>query len=257
MGESGKIFQAIPAIMAEIDAIGKNRRNDTQRFMYRGVDDVMNALNPALVHNKVFIAPEILEQSREDRVSSKGTPLIYSVCRMRFRFYAEDGSFVDTVTIGEGMDSGDKSTNKAMAVAFKYACFQVFCIPTEEMKDPDAESHTVQPKTASGGQKQAAQGNASQQTERPPQGNTARQNTTQASGKSEAQKNAEMTEQANSALIDSAKAKVIRDKIRQKGLAENSITAYYKVDCIADMTVESWMSAMKILDRYPDKEGAA
>ncbi|MFS0844210.1 MAG: ERF family protein [Roseburia hominis] len=30
------------------------------------------------------------------------------------------------------MDSGDKATNKAMSVAFKYACFQVFCIPTEE-----------------------------------------------------------------------------------------------------------------------------
>ena len=38
------------------------------------------------------------------------------------------------------MDSGDKATNKAMAIAFKYACFQVFCIPTEEMKDPDGET---------------------------------------------------------------------------------------------------------------------
>ena len=38
------------------------------------------------------------------------------------------------------MDSGDKASNKAMAIAFKYACFQVFCIPTEEMKDPDAET---------------------------------------------------------------------------------------------------------------------
>ena len=27
-----------------------------------------------------------------------------------------------------------------MAIAFKYACFQVFCIPTEEMKDPDEET---------------------------------------------------------------------------------------------------------------------
>ena len=38
------------------------------------------------------------------------------------------------------MDSGDKATNKAMSAAFKYACFQTFCIPTEEMKDPDAET---------------------------------------------------------------------------------------------------------------------
>lgn len=38
------------------------------------------------------------------------------------------------------MDSADKASNKAMSVAFKYACFQVFCIPTEEMVDPDSET---------------------------------------------------------------------------------------------------------------------
>lgn len=138
----GKIFQAIPAIMGEINAVGKNKKNLQQGFMYRGIDDVMNAINPALVHHKVFIVPEILEQSREERQTNKGANLIYSICKMRFRFCAEDGSSVEAVTVGEGMDSGDKATNKAMAIAFKYACFQVFCIPTEEISDPDAESHT-------------------------------------------------------------------------------------------------------------------
>ena len=51
------------------------------------------------------------------------------------------------VVQGEGMDSGDKSSNKAMSVAFKYACFQVFCIPTEEMKDPDADTPPESVKT--------------------------------------------------------------------------------------------------------------
>ena len=47
MGEvSGKIFQLIPAIMGEIDAVGKNKKNQVQGFMYRGIDDVMNAINP-------------------------------------------------------------------------------------------------------------------------------------------------------------------------------------------------------------------
>lgn len=46
---------------------------------------------------------------------------------------------MDAVVVGESMDSGDKATNKAMAIAFKYACFQTFCIPTESlMDDPDA-----------------------------------------------------------------------------------------------------------------------
>ncbi|MCM1400332.1 MAG: ERF family protein [Clostridium sp.] len=139
MREDGKIFEAIPLVMADIDAVGKNRKNLQQNFNYRGIDDVMNAINPALIKHKVFIVPEVLEQSREERQTKNGSNLIYSVCRIKFRFCAEDGSYVEATTIGEGMDSGDKATNKAMAIAFKYACFQVFCIPTEEMKDPDSE----------------------------------------------------------------------------------------------------------------------
>jgi hypothetical protein len=48
--------------------------------------------------------------------------------------------------IGEAMDSGDKSANKAMSAAQKYALLQVFCIPTEEPKDTENETHTVEPK---------------------------------------------------------------------------------------------------------------
>jgi hypothetical protein len=114
--------------------------------MFRGIDAVMNAINPALVKNKVFIVPEIIDQTREERTNTKGTTLIYSMCKIKYTFYAEDGSSISCVVIGEGMDTGDKATNKAMSIAFKYACFQVFCIPTEEMADPDAECHEVKAK---------------------------------------------------------------------------------------------------------------
>lgn len=136
-----EIYNAILGVMADVGAIGKDKQNKQQGFKYRGVDDVMNALQPAMVKHGVFVAPTILEQHREERQTSKGSDLIYSICTVKFTFYAQDGSSVDAVVIGEGMDSGDKATNKAMSIAFKYACFQVFCIPTEEMKDPDAETH--------------------------------------------------------------------------------------------------------------------
>ncbi len=45
------------------------------------------------------------------------------------------------------MDSGDKSANKAMSAAYKYALMQVFCIPTDEPKDTENETHEVAPKT--------------------------------------------------------------------------------------------------------------
>lgn len=140
MAEKKNIFETIAAVMAEIGSIGKDSRNQKQNFMYRGIDAVMNALSPALIKYKLFVVPEVLNQRREERQSASGGNLIYSICTIKYTFYAEDGSFVSATVVGEGMDSGDKATNKAMSVAFKYACFQVFCIPTEEMRDPDAET---------------------------------------------------------------------------------------------------------------------
>lgn len=134
------IYGAILGVIKDVGAIGKNSKNAQQGFMYRGIDAVMNALQPALVQHGIFVVPEVLEQKREERVTGKGGNLIYSVIKMKYSFIAADGSRVCATVIGEGMDSGDKASNKAMSVAFKYACFQVFCIPTEEMKDPDADT---------------------------------------------------------------------------------------------------------------------
>lgn len=133
------VYESITKIMEEVPAIGKDKTNKQQGFKFRGIDDVMNALQPLLAKYKVFIVPEIMEQNREERKTQKGGVLIYSICKIKYKFYAEDGTNIEAVTIGEGMDSGDKATNKAMAIAMKYALFQVFCIPTEEMKDPDSE----------------------------------------------------------------------------------------------------------------------
>lgn len=139
--ENGQIYAAISAAMADIGAISKDKYSKEIGYKFRGIDDVMNALKPVLTKNKIFTVPQVLEQTREERVTVKGVKLRYSLLRIAFRFYTTDGSFVEAVTLGEGMDSGDKASNKAMAIAYKYALFQVFCIPTDEMTDPDGESY--------------------------------------------------------------------------------------------------------------------
>ena len=108
----------------------------------------MNAINPALRKAKVFASPEVLESTREERHTAKGGLLIYSIAKVKYTFYAEDGSNVSAIVIGEGMDSGDKSFNKAMSAAYKYALFQVFCVPTEEMVDSEVDSPEPSPKEA-------------------------------------------------------------------------------------------------------------
>ena len=134
------IYKAIIGVMAEINAIGKDRKNQQQGFAYRGIDDVMNELHAALTKNKVFVVPEVLNEERSTGKTRSGGDLFYTRLKIRFTFYTDDGSSVSAVVIGEAMDSGDKASNKALSVGLKYAMLQVFCIPTEDEKDPDAQS---------------------------------------------------------------------------------------------------------------------
>ena len=139
MGE--QIYGLIGKAMKMVGAIGKESKNAQQGFMYRGIDAVYNALNPVMAELGLFICPEIIEQRREERTTKGGTVLTYSILTMKYTVYAPDGSNVSCTVVGEGMDSGDKASNKAMSVAMKYAMFQLFFIPTEAV-DPDAEVHT-------------------------------------------------------------------------------------------------------------------
>ena len=134
------IYKAIIGVMAEINAIGKDRKNQQQGFAYRGIDDVMNELHAALTKNKVFVVPEVLYEERSTGKTRSGGDLFYTRLKIRFTFYTDDGSSVSAVVIGEAMDSGDKASNKALSIGLKYAMLQVFCIPTEDEKDPDAQS---------------------------------------------------------------------------------------------------------------------
>lgn len=139
----GLIYERMAAVMADITHIGKDQVNQAQRFRYRGIDDVYNSMNRLLAKHQIFCTPEVLEKIREERTNKHGTVLAFTCLKMRYSFHTTDGSVVSCVVEGEGMDSGDKSSNKAMAVAHKYALLQTFCIPTAEVKDPDAESHEI------------------------------------------------------------------------------------------------------------------
>ena len=147
------IYHKIIEVMADINAIGKDRRNQQQGFQFRGIDDVMNELHSSLAKCGVFVLPKVLEETRTTGKTSRGGDMFYTRLKINFGFYAEDGSHVDAVVIGEAMDTGDKASNKALSIGLKYAMLQVFCIPTEDEKDPDA----VSPQPAAGTMQQQPQ----------------------------------------------------------------------------------------------------
>lgn len=139
--ENPMIYSAIVDAMGQINAIAKGRSNSMQNFKYRGIDDVMNELHPILAKCGIFIVPTVLEEQRAEGKTSKGGVIYFTRLKIKFTFYAKDGSFFESVVIGEAMDSGDKASNKALSIGLKYALLQVFCIPTEDDKDPDSTSY--------------------------------------------------------------------------------------------------------------------
>lgn len=156
---SMNIYQAISAVMAEVGPISKDRKNTQQNYGFRGIDDMYNALNPILPKYGIFFVPNVLSEKREERATKSGGVLIHTILMVEYTVYATDGSSVKLVTVGEAMDSGDKSANKAMSVALKYAVMQLFCIPTEDEKDTEAQTHEVAPRQTAP--------NASQSTQAP------------------------------------------------------------------------------------------
>lgn len=126
-------------ILEDIGAIAKNRTNTQQNFMFRGIDDVYNAINPLFKKHRVFMTGKVIERSREERPNKKGDGVnIWTLLLIEWTYHAEDGSSVTSVSQGEAMDSGDKGSNKAMSVSQKYSIIQTFAIPLEEGNpDPD------------------------------------------------------------------------------------------------------------------------
>ena len=147
--KGGIIYKALCDINNEIGVISKSQKNKQQGFNYRGIDDVMNDLHALFVKNRVIILPEVTEERVVERQSKAGGSLFCTHLSVNYHFTAEDGSSVTARVKGEAMDSGDKGTNKALAVALKYVLLQMFLIPTAEAKDPDADTHQVKPQTLS------------------------------------------------------------------------------------------------------------
>lgn len=144
------VHEALGRILAELPAIGKTQENKEQHFMFRGIDDVLNALNPLLSKYGVFYVPDVLDRVPSLRTTRGGGTMYEVNLHVRFTFYGPAGDSVQASGWGEGTDMGDKSTNKAMTNAMKYVLFQTFAIATAEQSEMDNDRTSPEPTTAGG-----------------------------------------------------------------------------------------------------------
>lgn len=139
-----EIYGALAAVMDDCKGVAKRDRNDHQKFMFRGIDAVVNAVGPILRRHQVVVAPNVENVHYDVVQTSTGKPATACRVLVTYSFYATDGSSIDCRVAAEAWDAGDKAAPKAMSVAFRTALLQALALPTDEA-DPDSQTYERAP----------------------------------------------------------------------------------------------------------------
>lgn len=153
MAEQLTVHQALSKVMGDVQAVKKDSKNQAQRFNFRGIDAVMNAVGPALRKHGVVILPEDVEVHRSNGTTASGKQTAEVVVKATYRVYGPSGDSIHGKVAAEAMDFGDKAIAKAMSVAYRTFLLQALTIPTDE-PDPDGESYEGGAPRGTGGSQQ-------------------------------------------------------------------------------------------------------
>lgn len=139
------IHTAIAAVMNKVGYVQKTRSAEGGvPYSFAGEKALIEALRPAMVEVGIYM--HVLEAGdvfRETYTTSNAKTMNRTALRVTVRFtHAPSGTSIDVQSVGEGSDTGDKSTPKALTGAYKYALRQTFCIETGD--DPDGHSSEPQ-----------------------------------------------------------------------------------------------------------------
>lgn len=147
MSEHKDVCAAILGVMSEVGYVTKTgQMSGSNPYTYAGEADLIHALRPALINNKLIIFPRNTEVlANEEYETRSGSVMHRTQLRITYVLrHVVSGTEIEIQVIGEGADNGDKSTYKAMTGAFKYALRQPFVIETGD--DPDTGNSTEQEK---------------------------------------------------------------------------------------------------------------
>jgi hypothetical protein len=130
------IYQALNAVMHEVGYVQKKRSGGVN-YSFAGEAALIEAVRPAMVAHGIVVHPhQVVELIQDTYTTSKGSVMNRTTVIMIYNFvHAPTGSQLYVTVTGEGADIGDKSANKALTGAYKYALRQALMIETGD--DPD------------------------------------------------------------------------------------------------------------------------
>lgn len=124
------VLQKIHAIMSEVGYVQKDDQVKFGSTNYKALSEekVTSIMHDKIVKYGLVVYPFKQEHHRDGQITHVD---------VTYRIVNKDDpqDFIDVVSCGDGADTQDKGSGKAMTYSYKYMWLRVFCLPTGE--DPD------------------------------------------------------------------------------------------------------------------------
>ena len=124
------LIEKIAYIMTQVEYLKKDDKVEFGKTTYKAMSEekVTSIMHKQLADNKIVVYPVRMDHRREGIITH--VDVIYRMVN------AEDPSdYIEIASCGDGADTQDKGSGKAMTYAYKYMWLRTFAIPTGE--DPD------------------------------------------------------------------------------------------------------------------------
>lgn len=124
------LYEKILAIMQEVQKLQKDDHVSFGSTNYKALSEekVTEIMRQKLIQNRIVVYP--FEQT-----CSRNGQITHVDVKYRMVNVDDPTDFIEIASCGDGADSQDKGSGKAMTYAFKYMWLRTFALPTGE--DPD------------------------------------------------------------------------------------------------------------------------
>lgn len=124
------IYEKISAIMEDIQYLGKDDKVEFGSTKYRALSEekVTSIMRAELLKHRLIVYPISQVSSRIGTITH--VDVVYRMVNVD-----APEEFIEISSCGDGADTQDKGSGKAMTYAFKYMWLRTFALPTGE--DPD------------------------------------------------------------------------------------------------------------------------
>lgn len=124
------IYEKINAIMQDVQYLAKDDNVSFGSTNYKALSEekVTTIMRAELLKHRVVVFPVEQETRRSGNITHVDV-------KYRMVNVDDPGDFIEVVSCGDGADTQDKGSGKAMTYSYKYMWLRTFALPTGE--DPD------------------------------------------------------------------------------------------------------------------------